>query len=460
MEEQIKEKPIKARVFHIVQRSVMIEKIGNETVMTELLTRDKIMQGLGHKGIKEWAFILHDKDVDENGNLKSPHWHIVISCPNQAKLTSISEWFGVPCNFIDLPKGRGAFGDCIAYLTHEEIQGKYVYERSEISANFDVEKFFQNRLEEKTKYGKSLTEEERIIAGVLYNGMTLAYCRKNYRYEYIRLFERLKKCRIDYLSQLPPPQTRVNFYIEGEGGIGKGLFSRALALSFFSEYEDESEIFFEVGGENVTFEGYDGQPVVIWNDCRAYDLLKKLGGRDNVFNVFDTHPTSQRQNVKYSSTVLQNTINIVNSPQPYIEFLDRLSGEYVDKSGEKRIAEDKKQSYRRFPIMIVIHENYYEMLMNKGYLDGTKEYTTYVQYGRFRGNMQKIAEKTNGNIDLRNKFNNKVVSIVTEKGKYLLERENKSEIDDEMLKEFEKYGEMCEDEFVEITEDMENPFDE
>lgn len=454
--EEKKEKEIKARVFHIVQR------VRHEETNEELLTRDKIIQGLGHKGIKLWAFILHDKDIDENGNLKSPHWHIVIYCPNQVKLKSVSQWFGVAENFIDLPKGRGAFEDCVAYLTHEEVKGdnKYIYEYEEISANFDVEEFFKNRLEEKAKYGTLLMPEEKIMADVLYNGMTLLHCRKNYKYEYIRIFEKLKKCRADYLSQLPPPQTRINFYIEGEGGIGKGLFSRALALSFFNDYEDETEIFFEVGAENVTFEGYDGQPVVIWNDCRAYDLLKKLGGRDNVFNVFDTHPTSQKQNIKYSSTVLQNTINIVNSPQPYTEFLDSLAGEYVDRRGEKRVAEDKKQSYRRFPIMIVIHENYYEMLMNKGYLDGTKEYTTYVQYGKIRGNMQKIAEKTNGNINLRNKLNNQVVSLATEKGKYLLEREKEIEInEEEVLKEFEEYGKTYEEEFIEVTEDMCIPFE-
>ena len=244
-------------------------------------------------------------------------------------------------------------------------------------------------------------------------------------------------------------------------GIGSAMADRE-----FEEYEDETEIFFEVGADNATFEGYDGQPVVIWNDCRAYDLLKKLGGRDNVFNVFDTHPTTQKQNIKYSSTALQNAINIVNSPQPYVEFLDSLAGEYTDRKGEKRLSEDKKQSYRRFPIMIVIHEDYYEMLMNKGYLDGTKEYEVYVQHGKIRGNMQRIAERTNGNVDLRNKLNNKVLYPATMQGKYLMEREKENEVNEEdVLKEFENYGTLYKEEhrkefWITDINQEEIPFDE
>lgn len=97
----------------------------------------------------------------------------------------------------------------------------------------------------------------------------------------------------------------------------------------------------KLGAEGVSFDGYDGQPVIIWNDCRAGELIKTLGGRGNVFNVFDTHPSKGKQNIKYGSVNLVNRVNIVNSVQSYTEFLDGLAGEYTDRDGKQIVAEDK-----------------------------------------------------------------------------------------------------------------------
>ena len=64
---------------------------------------------------------------------------------------------------------------------------------------------------------------------------------------------------------------------------------------------------------------------------------------------------------------LCNEINIVNSVQPWKEFLEGLAGGYTDKYGEEHEAEDKGQSYRRFPGMIILHEEDYDFMLNKGY---------------------------------------------------------------------------------------------
>ena len=83
----------------------------------------------------------------------------------------------------------------------------------------------------------------------------------------------------------PMPQRRINYYIEGLRGIGKSLISRALARTLIERDNlmNDDEIFFEVGSDRTNFEGYDGQPVLIWNDCRASTLLAKLDGREFPF---------------------------------------------------------------------------------------------------------------------------------------------------------------------------------
>ena len=34
---------------------------------------------MDYKTIKEWAYILHDKDINEKGELKKPHFHIYLN---------------------------------------------------------------------------------------------------------------------------------------------------------------------------------------------------------------------------------------------------------------------------------------------------------------------------------------------------------------------------------------------
>lgn len=122
--------------------------------------------------------------------------------------------------------------------------------------------------------------------------------------------------------------------------------------------------------------------MVIWSDFRAVDLINTLGGRGNVFRVFDTHPSKQRQNVKYVSTNLINTVNIVNSVQPYIEFLNGLSGEYVDRKGNSFKSEDKKQSFRRFPFIIPLYEQDFALLINQGFMNNDENFLEYEEYTR------------------------------------------------------------------------------
>lgn len=161
-----------------------------------------------------------------------------------------------------------------------------------------------------------------------------------------------------------------------------------------------SEAFFEVGAPGSAFEGYDGQPVLIWNDRRAYDLLNELNGRGNVFNVFDTHPSRQRQNVKYSSINLANKVNIVNSVENYIHFLDGLSGEYHDKDGNLHESEmsEKIQAYRRFPLIIVIDSNkaIYDLMINKMLLNYYSDGMDYLIIHGLSAPLREIAEGLSG----------------------------------------------------------------
>lgn len=433
---------MKVRIFEVVQYEIN-PKTGEPLNFGE----EQIKDALNHRTIKEWAYICHDRDpftqhdFDEYvkregdepswhpGEPKLRHWHIVGRCSPALDTDVIARWFSVPVQQVEVPRGRDAFLDKVEYLTHERTEqqtlGKALYEDSEVTSNFDFRKFLNERKEKRLKYGRDLDIKDQLRYDVLYNGKTLRQVRDEFPVEYMQDITYLKKLRLEYISVQNPPKTRINYYICGQGGVGKGLICRALAKSFYPDKEYDEDIYFEVGAKNAAFEGYDGQPVIIWNDRRAIDLLQELNGRGNVFNVFDTHPTRQKQNIKYGSINLCNEVNIVNSVQDYMEFLDGLAGEYKDRDGNLQSVEDKGQSYRRFPFIIPLHEKDFDMFINKGFYDNTSDFQAYYEYNQIRGNMQRIATACGSNEKLRRELEEQTIKPITDKHNEVIEKFNK-----------------------------------
>ena len=56
----------------------------------------------GRKTIKEHAFILHDQDLDEEGNFKKAHYHVFLNYGSaSAKPKDVAAWFGVKENAVE-----------------------------------------------------------------------------------------------------------------------------------------------------------------------------------------------------------------------------------------------------------------------------------------------------------------------------------------------------------------------
>lgn len=439
MSKPTKTSSTQGRVFNIC--TCLIHPVANETIVTSDGIEETCRK---YSTIKSWAFIIHDKDTynedDEKnnpehkaGSLKPTHVHIVIKTTKQIDVETIAKWFGIASNFIELPKGRGKFAECIMYLTHESEKeqnlGKYRYPDSDVKTNLPSYREFVDNINFKKEFCKNAdaSDAEVILYRVLYEGMTIKEVIKLHPDIYQEKMEKIQKRRIEYLSRIKEmPKVRVNIYITGRGGLGKGLSSEALARAIIDPHGemDDDEIFFQIGSNNTTFEGYDGQPVIIWDDYRSSSLHKKFEDRGEIFKIFDPFPKNTTQNIKYGSIRLTNTINIINSVQGYKEFLDNLSGEYTDKSGELHKSEDKGQSYRRFPLIIQLNENSYDLIVNKGVLNGTNKYEEFYVTKNIYGNFQKIAELCGDRKNLRNKYNAQTLTSVIEQYKAILNKLN------------------------------------
>jgi len=93
----------------------------------------------------QWAWILHDKDIDsETNKLIEPHIHAYIECPNPRSFKSIAYDLNVPENMVCKVIDKNGI---LQYLIHKNQPDKFQYDYTEIMTNFDLEPFFSTKSE-------------------------------------------------------------------------------------------------------------------------------------------------------------------------------------------------------------------------------------------------------------------------------------------------------------------------
>lgn len=85
-----------------------------------------------------WAYILHDMDVDENGEVKKAHYHWVGKLDNPTSPSAVAGKLGIPVNDVCFCKSWKAQ---VRYLVHADDPEKYSYQMDSVTANFDVSAF-------------------------------------------------------------------------------------------------------------------------------------------------------------------------------------------------------------------------------------------------------------------------------------------------------------------------------
>lgn len=186
--------------------------------------------------------------------------------------------------------------------------------------------------------------------------------------------------------------------------------------------------------------------MIIWNDIRPLELLEIFGGRGQMFDSLDIHPNRKREHIKYGKIVLINEVNIFNSILPYSEFLDGLAGEYKDRNNNliKSELSVKEQAYRRFPIIIPIHENDFDILINKGFI-GEGSYTEYYEHQQIAANFKALHIRLQNREDLLRLLERKAMQPVIEAHNSVLDKEHPTNefngiTDDKILQNFADYG--------------------
>lgn len=380
------------------------------------ITQAQIEDGLDHKTIKKSLWCWHDDDyyteedelADTTGRIKAGdrkflHAHIVIDVPAKVSVSTVSRWFNIPSNMIEILRGRGAFLDGVEYLPHEspkavaQFKTHYDDDKMHASPGFDFRKELTEYQKHRVKYGKragEMTPADVMRMHVMQDGWTMKQCRNDDPLTYAKIRNSLPPLRLDYLLDSPPCPFRLNIYVDGPSGIGKTSYCRYIAETLFPNYEHP---YFPIGNdERVTFDGYDGQPAIIWNDMRASDFIARFKP-SGTYKILDLHPDNEAQQAKNSRVILCNAINIINGIQPFEEFLNGLAGTYIDKSGISHKAEDETQAWRRMPLILCVRENTFDVMINKGFVDhDLSSIKTMIMYANVRGSLHGVMQKLDG----------------------------------------------------------------
>lgn len=96
----------------------------------------------------ECSYILHDADVDDDGCIKKPHYHVICKKSSSVNLSTIVNRYskmGVLGNFVYL---ISSYKQQLRYLIHLDDSEKYQYSFDNITSNvLDLNKYF-NQLPE------------------------------------------------------------------------------------------------------------------------------------------------------------------------------------------------------------------------------------------------------------------------------------------------------------------------
>lgn len=110
----------------------------------------------------ETIYIRHDKDIDEDGNDKKPHYHYVLRLNNACTISALSKRLEVPENLIEPVKK--SLNGCLKYLIHFGSDDKFQYSKDDVQSNSDaLMKRFMKLVTENIPEGDKVETIEKYI---------------------------------------------------------------------------------------------------------------------------------------------------------------------------------------------------------------------------------------------------------------------------------------------------------
>lgn len=88
------------------------------------------------RSFPEWAYILHDKDLKNDGESTKPHYHCIMRGRSSKPLQTAANTLGLPVQFVECAE---KWDKSVRYLIHADDPDKYQYPHDAVTASFDWE---------------------------------------------------------------------------------------------------------------------------------------------------------------------------------------------------------------------------------------------------------------------------------------------------------------------------------
>lgn len=101
------------------------------------------------------CYILHDKDLNEDGSIKKPHWHVVLYCKHAIWNTALAKDLDLTLNYIQEIRNADLM---LEYLIHANEEDKHQYSLDEVKGTAFLKQQLKKNLEVDT-----LSEGDKVI---------------------------------------------------------------------------------------------------------------------------------------------------------------------------------------------------------------------------------------------------------------------------------------------------------
>lgn len=299
---------------------------------------------LNERPIDKWSYLIHDRDENEDGTIKSPHVHVEMQLKSNQKPVTVASWFNDKEQYINKATGQNKkymYQNMCLYLVHDvpSADGKYKYDVDDVTSNFDFLQYLENAkkgIEEARKQSDIDDVLIKICNGEISRMKIDDYLSELQQIRYSKRIEEAYKIRDRRLSMKVDRMIEV-MYFYGPSETGKTTWAKQVArIHDYTCYVS--------GASNDMMQSYMGQECIVIDETRGEnwqlsDLLKFL----------DNHTASMAKARYHNKLMTECRLVILTSTQSLDEFFNALQ------SGS---SEERKQLKRRISTVVEFSEDW------------------------------------------------------------------------------------------------------
>lgn len=308
------------------------------------------------------AAILHDKDQKDNGNLKAPHIHAMMTFRNARYINAVAKALDIESQYIKKWDNRASNG--FLYLVHKtkkaQEENKHPYDPSEVTANFNYSDYVAKQAEIREAANENgLTPKDLLdllFAGYIskaevekrMTGSQYGQYRRQIEDVYSkRLMIQAEKFRREMKEQ--GRKIRV-IWLFGRAGTGKSRRAREYA-------ENREQSYFVTGSSRDMFQGYAGEHTLILDELRP-----EVMNYADLLRILDPYGEQVMAPSRYSDKPLACDFIIITSPHDPFSFYCEAMKKARKDICEMRHTDAVDQLMRRLEVIILFTDTYCEAL--------------------------------------------------------------------------------------------------